>query len=210
MTSSIDPVQPQQKRPLWLQSAVVIGVFTVLLYAIEVVDVVSGEVLERNGVLPRSVDGLWGILFAPVLHDDWNHLIGNTIPLIVLGFLVLLSGVARGLAATGIIWVIGGVGTWLTGGAFDNHIGSSILIFGWLAYLLVRGLFTRHFGQILLGVVVFVFYGGMLWGVLPSQPHVSWQGHLFGAIGGVLAAWALSADARRERAQKSVGPRSLT
>ncbi len=180
-----------------------------LLYVIEIVDQVSNDRLQRGGVEPRSLDGLWGILFAPVLHGDWAHLFANTVPLLVLGFLVLLSGIARGLAATGIVWVVGGLGTWLTGGSYTNHIGASVLIFGLLAYLLVRGVFTRNFGQILLGIVVFVFYGGLLWGVLPSTPGVSWQGHLFGAVGGVAAAWLLSADARKQRNRKSVGPQSF-
>ncbi|MFC9555502.1 rhomboid family intramembrane serine protease [Rhodococcus sp. NPDC056960] len=198
-----------KSRPLWLQSAILVGGFTMLLYVIEIVDVLSGERLERNGVEPRSIDGLWGILFAPVLHDDWAHLFANTVPLLVLGFLVLLSGIARGLAATGIVWVVGGLGTWLTGGTYSNHIGASVLIFGWLAYLLVRGIFARSIGQILVGVVVFVVYGGLLWGVLPSAPGVSWQGHLFGAVGGVVAAWLLSSDARKQRNQKAVGPQSF-
>ncbi|RZL83515.1 MAG: rhomboid family intramembrane serine protease [Rhodococcus sp. (in: high G+C Gram-positive bacteria)] len=193
------PTPSPKSRPLWLQSAILVGTFTMLLYVIEIVDVLSDERLERNGVEPRSIDGLWGILFAPVLHDDWAHLFANTIPLLVLGFLVLLSGIARGLAATGIIWVVGGLGTWLTGGTYSNHIGASVLIFGWLAYLLVRGVFARSLGQILVGVVVFVVYGSLLWGVLPSAPGVSWQGHLFGAVGGVVAAWLLSADARKQR-----------
>ncbi|TQC39110.1 rhomboid family intramembrane serine protease [Rhodococcus sp. WS4] len=203
------PTPSPKSRPLWLQSAVLVGTFTMLLYVIEIVDVLSDERLEQNGVEPRSIDGLWGILFAPVLHDDWAHLIANTVPLLVLGFLVLLSGIARGLAATGIIWVVGGLGTWLTGGTYSNHIGASVLIFGWLAYLLVRGVFARSLGQILVGVVVFVVYGSLLWGVLPSAPGVSWQGHLFGAVGGVVAAWLLSADARKLRAQKAVGPQSF-
>ncbi|MDV7088785.1 rhomboid family intramembrane serine protease [Rhodococcus opacus] len=198
-----------KSKPLWLQSAILIGTFTMLLYVIEIVDVASDERLEENGVGPRSIDGLWGILFAPVLHDDWAHLFANTVPLLVLGFLVLLSGIARGLAATGIVWVVGGLGTWLTGGSYSNHIGASVLIFGWLAYLLVRGIFARSLGQILVGVVVFVVYGSLLWGVLPSAPGVSWQGHLFGAVGGVVAAWLLSADARKQRARKAVGPQSF-
>lgn len=197
-----------KSRPLWFQSAILIGGFTILLYVIEAIDVLSNDRLERAGVEPRTLDGLWGILFAPVLHDDWNHLFANTVPMLVLGFLVLMSGIARGLAATGIIWVIGGLGTWLIGGVNDNHIGASVLIFGWLAYLLVRGLFTRSPGQILLGVVVFVCYGGLLWGVFPSSPIVSWQGHLFGAVGGVAAAWVLSSDARKQRAARAVGARS--
>ncbi|QCB51840.1 rhomboid family intramembrane serine protease [Rhodococcus sp. PAMC28707] len=193
------------KRPLWQQAAMLMGSFVVLLWVIEIIDVASGSRVEQAGINPRSVDGLWGILFAPVLHDDWAHLIANTLPVLILGFLVLLSGLARGLTATGIIWVVGGVGTWLIGGANSNHIGASVLIFGWIAYLLTRGIFTRNLGQLAVGVVVFVIYGGALWGVLPSTPGVSWQGHLFGAVGGVLAAWFLSSDAREERKQKSLG-----
>ncbi|REE76766.1 membrane associated rhomboid family serine protease [Rhodococcus wratislaviensis] len=203
------PTPSSKSRPLWLQSAILVGTFTMLLYVIEIVDVLSDERLEQNGVEPRSIDGLWGILFAPVLHDDWAHLVANTVPLLILGFLVLLSGIARGLAATGIVWVVGGLGTWLTGGSYSNHIGASVLIFGWLAYLLVRGIFARSLGQVLVGVVVFVVYGSLLWGVLPSAPGVSWQGHLFGAVGGVLAAWVLSVDARKQRAQKALGPQSF-
>lgn len=205
MTSPIEPgrfgqppAQVPATKPVWQQAAIVVGAFTLLLYVIELVDVLSKESLEGAGVEPRSLDGLWGIVFAPVLHDDWSHLFSNTIPLLVLGFLVLLSGIARGLAATGIIWVVGGFGTWLTAGG-HNHIGASVLVFGWLAYLLVRGVFTRNVGQILLGVAVFFVYGGMLWGVFPSQPTVSWQAHLFGAVGGVAAAWLLSGDARKAR-----------
>lgn len=170
-----------------------------MLYAIEVVDVVLPADLDAAGVRPRTADGLWGIIFAPILHLDWAHLTANTVPALVLGFLVLLSGIGRGIAATAIIWVVGGVGTWLIAGSGETHIGASTLIFGWLTYLIVRGIFTRKAGQILLGVVVLFVYGGMLWGVLPSQPWISWQGHLCGAVGGVIAAWVLSTDARQAR-----------
>lgn len=198
--SDIGNLPSKRGRPIWMQAAIVVGAFTALLWIIEIIDVASGSRLERNGIEPRSVEGLWGIAFAPVLHDDWQHLIANTVPILVLGFLVLLSGMARGLAATGIIWVVGGFGTWLTAGPGDT-IGASILIFGFIAYLLVRGFFTRKLGQLAIGVVVFVLYGSALWGVLPSDPNISWQGHLFGAVGGVIAARLLSADARAERAR---------
>ncbi|MET0199106.1 MAG: rhomboid family intramembrane serine protease [Rhodococcus fascians] len=196
---------PTPKRPLWQSAAMYTGGFVLLLWVVEVVDVLSGSRVETAGINPRTSDGLWGVLFAPVLHDDWAHLIANTVPIAVLGFLVLLSGIGRGLAATGVIWVIAGVGTWLIGGSNSNHIGASSLVFGFLAYLLVRGFFTRNLGQLAIGVVVFVLYGSALWGVLPSTPGVSWQGHLFGAVGGVVAAWLLSADARNARKQRSVG-----
>lgn len=191
-------------RPQWQQAAIAISAFVVGLYVLEFIDMILGNELDGGGIEPRTLDGLWGVLFAPVLHYGWGHLVANTIPLLVLGFFVMLSGIGRGFAATGIIWVVGGVGTWLVGGSGTNHIGASILIFGWLTYLITRGLFTRHFGQLALGVVILFLYGGMLWGVLPSDPRVSWQGHLFGAIGGVVAAWVLASDVRATRAAKAV------
>lgn len=208
---SANPYLPAStpKRPLWQSAAMYIGGFVLLLWVVEIIDVASGSRIEDAGINPRTSDGLWGILFAPMLHDDWAHLIANTVPLLVLGFLVLLSGIGRGLAATGIIWIVAGIGTWSIGGGNSNHIGASSLVFGFLAYLLVRGFFTRNLGQLAIGVVVFVLYGSALWGVLPSTPGVSWQGHLFGAVGGVLAAWVLSSDAREARRNKSLGGASL-
>ncbi|MGW0045339.1 rhomboid family intramembrane serine protease [Rhodococcus sp. NPDC003348] len=195
---------PTGSRPQWQQAAIAISAFVVGLYVLEFIDMLVGNRLDGGGVEPRTLSGLWGVLFAPVLHYGWGHLLANTLPLLVLGFLVMLSGIARGLEATAIIWVVGGLGVWLTGGSGTNHLGASVLVFGWLAYLIARGLFTRHFGQLALGLVVLLFYGGMLWGVLPGQPGVSWQGHLFGAVGGVLAAWILASDVRAARAAKAL------
>ena len=166
--------------------------FVVLLWLLEIVDAASGNRLDDDGVRPRSTVGLLGIVFAPVLHAGWAHLEANTVPALVLFFLVLLGGIGRGLAATGVIWVVSGVGVWLVSPSNTVTIGASGLIFGWLMYLVLRGFFTRRPGQILLGVVLFLGYGGLLWGVLPGQPGVSWQGHLFGAVGGGLAAWLLA------------------
>ena len=174
-------------RPL-LAAQVIFG-FVALLYVLEAVDTVLGGRLDGAGVRPRQVDGLDGIVFAPLLHAGWQHLEANTLPLLVLGFLILLAGVARWLSVTAVVWVVGGVGTWLTGQPHSVHLGASVLAFGWLVYLLVRGVFSRRPGQVLLGLLLLVLYGGLLWGVLPSGSGVSWQGHLFGALGGALAAW---------------------
>ncbi|MBD0322777.1 MAG: rhomboid family intramembrane serine protease [Aldersonia sp.] len=187
------------RRPQWRSAAAIIGSFAAMLYLVEFVDVLTDRRLDQWGIQPLSLDGLWGILFAPLLHGDWAHLVANTIPLLILGFLTLLSGLARGLVATAIVWLVAGIGTWLLGGQGTTHIGASGLIFGWLAYLIVRGFFTRSIGQIVLGLVVFLVYGGMLWGLLPGTTGVSWQGHLFGAVGGVVAAWALSSAERGAR-----------
>ncbi len=131
-------------------------------------------------------------MFAPLLHGGWAHLVANTIPLLVLGFLLALSGVRTWVSVTAIVWIVSGLGVWLFGGANSVHIGASGLVFGWLVHLMVRGIFARHLGQIALGLVVFVVYGGVLWGVIPGRPGISWQGHLFGALGGAIAAWLLA------------------
>lgn len=178
----------------WVTAAVVSGAFVVLLYVVELADVIADHRLDRLGVEPRSADGLWGILFAPVLHGGWTHLEANTVPALVLGFLVLFSGIAKGLEATAVIWVVGGVGVWLVAPTNSIHLGASVLIFGWLVYLMLRGIWTRRVGQIILGIMLFLLYGTLLFGVLPGQPGISWQGHLFGAVGGGLAAWLIRFD----------------
>jgi membrane associated rhomboid family serine protease len=170
----------------------------VLLWAIEFVDQVLGNRLDDEGVRPRDDEGLIGILFAPLLHAGWEHLISNTVPLLVLGFLVFLSGIGRGLATTAVIWIVGGFGTWLVAPEHTIHIGASVIVFGWITYLMLRGIFARNEGQIALGAVILVLYGGVLLGVLPGQPGVSWQGHLFGAVGGGLAAWWLAPRRSRQ------------
>lgn len=181
--------------------------FVALLWAIEGIDTLLGHRLDAGGVRPREVDGLDGILFAPLLHGGWGHLAGNTLPLLVLGSLIALSGLARWLLVTSIVWVVGGAGTWLTGQPGSVHLGASVLAFGWLTYLLLRGVFSKRPGQILLGLVLLVLYGGLLWGVLPGQPGISWQGHLFGAAGGALAAMWLG---ERDRPPRRHGRSSTT
>ncbi|MFG1792945.1 rhomboid family intramembrane serine protease [Nocardia sp. NPDC049149] len=186
-------------KQLWLRAGLLIAGFVGLLYGIEGVDYLDNNDLNNAGIHPRDADGLWGILWAPVLHANWAHLVGNTLPVLVLGFLALLAGIGRGLMATAIIWVVAGIGTWLTGASGSVHLGASVLVFGWLTFLISRGWFARNVGQIVVGLVVLAVYGSLLWGVLPGQPGISWQGHLFGAVGGLLAGWVLSGDERRHR-----------
>ncbi|MGH3977932.1 MAG: rhomboid family intramembrane serine protease [Pseudonocardiaceae bacterium] len=179
------------------RAAVVIAAFTGLLYVAEAVDTVLGGALDGGGIRPREVDGLDGVLWAPLLHAGWQHLVANTVPVLLLGFLALAGGLRQFIVVTATVWVVGGLGTWLIAGG-GIHIGASVLVFGWMAFLLVRGFYARSAGQITLAVMLFFFWNGMLWGVLPGTPGVSWQGHLFGALGGLLAA-RLVAGADRTR-----------
>ena len=191
-------MQTTAREPAWKGAALVTGGFVALLWVLEIVDATTGNPLDEYGVQPRTEDGLVGIAAAPVLHFGFDHLVSNTVPVAVLGFLTLATGVARGLVATAIIWVVGGGGVWLFAEPGSNHAGASVLVFGWIVLLVVRGFLNRHSTEILIGVAVFLLYSGVLLGVLPGQPGVSWQGHLFGAIGGLLAARVLTTRRRRD------------
>jgi membrane associated rhomboid family serine protease len=166
--------------------------FTAVLWVVEFYDQVTGEQLDQDGIVPRTAHGFEGILWAPLLHGGWAHLIANTLPFLIFGFLVLANGIGRFVLVTAVVWLLGGLGVWLVAPPDVPHIGMSGVIFGWLTYLLVRGFFARSGTQIVLAVVLFLLWGGVLLGVLPGQPGVSWQGHLFGALAGVFAAWLLA------------------
>ncbi|MBV9059755.1 MAG: rhomboid family intramembrane serine protease [Pseudonocardiales bacterium] len=187
------------------QAAMIIAAFTGVLYLTEAVDTLLDGALNQDGIRPRQLNGLDGILWAPLLHASWQHLAANTVPVLVFGFLALAGGVGQFIAVTATVWLVGGFGTWLTGSA-GTHLGASILVFGWFIFLLARGLFTRSPAQILLAVALFALWGSVLWGLLPGTVGISWQGHLFGAAGGLLAAY-LVALADRARADRFPLPR---
>jgi membrane associated rhomboid family serine protease len=171
---------------------IVVGALAALMWVVEVVDRVAGGRLDRNGIEPRELDGLDGIVWAPFLHADFQHLIGNTIPFLLLGSAIAFSGVARVILVTAIVAVVGGLGTWLIAPENTVHIGASGIVFGYAAYLIARGAFSRSGRQIVLGLVVVVAWGATLLQGLVPETGISWQGHLFGAIGGVVAARVLS------------------
>ncbi|TCP46758.1 membrane associated rhomboid family serine protease [Tamaricihabitans halophyticus] len=176
--------------PRLKQSAIVIVGFTALLYLVELLDVVLPVNLDNGGIVSRSLSGLDGVLWAPLLHGDWAHLLANTAPVLIFGFLAMAGGLGPWIAVTATIWILGGLGVWLIGpGGNTVTIGASGVAFGWLAFLLVRGLFNRSIKQIGLAVLLLAWWGSMLWGILPGEPGISWQGHLFGALAGILAAW---------------------
>lgn len=180
------------RLPAWQIAGIATLVFAALLWVLEAVDTAADHELDGWGIRPRSDEGLLGILAAPLLHGGWDHLSANTVPVLVLGFLTLATGLLRGVLATLVIWLVGGLGVWLVAGSDSIHLGASGLVFGWIVYLAVRGIVNREPWEIVLGIVVLVLYGSVLWGVLPGQPGVSWQGHLFGALSGGLAALLLS------------------
>jgi membrane associated rhomboid family serine protease len=175
------------------------------LWALEFLDQLSGNRLDSLGIHAQEVDGLPEIFTAPFLHAGWAHLISNSVPFAVLGFLVLLGGLARWLVTTLTSIVSSGLLAWALTPPNTVILGASGLIFGWLTYLLARALWSHRPGQVVIAVLVLLAYGGLIWGVLPGAVGVSWQAHLGGAIGGVVAARMLH---RRRPSQRSVSPRS--
>jgi membrane associated rhomboid family serine protease len=173
---------------------------TALLWLVELIDrLLFRGALDSFGVWPRSIEGLVGIVFAPFLHANWGHLIANTVPFVVLGFLTT----ARKRMDFHVVFassaLSAGLACWLLGATNSVHIGASGVVFGFLGFLMGRGLFERRLGTILLSLVVTFLFGGMLWGVLPvlAGPGISWQAHLGGWIGGLLTARALGGALRK-------------
>jgi membrane associated rhomboid family serine protease len=169
--------------------AKILGGFVSVFWIVEIIDrFVFRGALDRFGIQPHSFVGLRGILLAPFLHGNFAHLIGNTIPFIILGWLVMLQETSDFFIVTLFTMFVGGMGVWIFGSPLSVHIGASILIFGFLGFLLLRGFFQRNLPSIAISIVVTLLYGSLIWGVLPLDPKISWQGHLFGFIGGAIAA----------------------
>lgn len=181
-------VQTNRPSPL-LRGLIVVGGLLVLMWVLEIVDQSTRNSLDHFGIVPRDIDTAGHIVLAPWLHFGWGHLIANSGPFLVLGVLTYIAGFARWLVTTLSSIIVSGVTVWLTAPAGSLTAGVSGLVFGYLAYLLIRGFFTRRPGQIALAVLILLVYGGILVGVLPTASGVSWQGHLGGAVGGGLAAW---------------------
>ncbi|KAB8188827.1 rhomboid family intramembrane serine protease [Nonomuraea phyllanthi] len=173
---------------------IVIGMLAVM-WVVEGVDFFLGGTLDREfGIVGLDPDGLIGIVFAPFLHVGFGHLMANSLPLLILGFLAGMRDLRKFLWASVLIILIGGLGTWLTSPRVYT-VGASGLIFGYFGYILARGLFDRRLLDLVIAAGVGFAYWGILAGLLPNQEGISWQGHLFGLIGGVVAAWVL----RRKR-----------
>ncbi|MGQ4646526.1 rhomboid family intramembrane serine protease [Lyngbya aestuarii] len=175
----------------------ILGGLVAIMWILELLDAtVLRHQLDLYGIIPRQEIGLRGILFAPFLHGNLTHLIANTIPFVTLGWLVMLQETSDFFVVTAITMLVGGMGVWLFGATGSIHIGASILIFGYLGFLLLRGYFERNLPSMILSLVVGVLYGGAIWGILPTQSGVSWEGHLFGFLGGVIAARFLARPKR--------------
>lgn len=165
------------------------------VWVLEIIDLLPGLNLDIFGVHPRSIFGLIGIPLMPFLHGDFSHLLSNTVPFLILGWIVLKAEKKNFIVATATIILLGGIGTWLIGRTDSVHIGASGLVYGYFGYVMVRAFMERRPKWIVTGLFVGLFYGSMIFGVLPVfKQEISWEGHLCGMVAGMWFGWRRSAE----------------
>ena len=184
----------------------VMGAFLALIWILQVVNWADSYRLDQSfGIVPRNVGRLGDIFSAPFLHANWEHIEGNSVPLLLLGVAAAYRGIARFLAATAIIAILSGLTVWLFQSGTSVTIGASGIIFGYFGYVLVRGIVDRNLLDLAVGIAAGALYYSILAVAIPGTPGISWLGHLGGLIGGILAAWLL----RAPRPAVAAGSRSF-
>jgi membrane associated rhomboid family serine protease len=166
---------------------VLLGIFILAMWVVELVNAGLGHSFNAYGIQPRVTSGLFGIALSPFLHAGISHVVSNTIPLAVLGGFVALQGRDRLLQVIIIVALAGGLAVWLAARS-SVHIGASGIVFGFFGYLVARGWYDRSWSAVLVAIVTLFLYGGIIFGILPTIGFVSWEGHLFGLLAGILAA----------------------
>jgi membrane associated rhomboid family serine protease len=173
------------------------------MWVLELINTIDGNGLDSDGIYARNIARLWGILTAPFIHASFQHLIDNTIPFLFMGLIIALAGASRLALVTLIVIVVGGLGTWLISPSNEVTIGASGIVFGYATYLFTRGLFNRNVLEIATGIVVGAVWGGALLSSVVPHYGVSWQAHVCGAIGGVVAAAYISKRSSSAKADKA-------
>lgn len=187
ITRSATRTTKQVTRSLKTQ-VTTLGTLLGATWLVFVVNTGLGGALTRFGIVPRTTNGLLGILFAPFLHGNLNHLIANTVPFVALGWMVMLRDARHFFPVTLYAMLGAGLMAWLVGAPGSVHIGASGVVFGYLGFLLFAGFYTRNFMSIVLSLITAVVWGGLVLGIAPQAAGISWQAHLGGFLGGALAA----------------------
>jgi membrane associated rhomboid family serine protease len=189
----------KQTRDRHIEGLALLAAIVAVMWVVELINTISGNELDGDGIYARSVSRFWGILASPFIHASFQHLMDNTVPFVFLGVIIALHGARRLLIVTGFIILIGGLGTWVIGPGGTSTIGASGVVFGYATYLLTRGFFDRSIWELGVGIVVGVVWGAVLLSSLVPHSGISWQAHLCGGIAGVIVAWRLSqVDQRRQ------------
>lgn len=198
--------EPPFDATSWTGALVVMLAVAALLWVVQVVNAAEHYSLNRFALRPRNVDGLWGVLTAPLLHQGWGQLSSDTVSIVLIGWVLLLAGVRSWLTVSAIVLVVGGLLTWLVAPS-GALVGASGIVFGWLGYLIARAYFSRKIRWILVAALVVFFFGGLLLGLLPTfGAHVPWQAHGSGFASGILAGAVLHPRRPRRAGVAPTGP----
>jgi membrane associated rhomboid family serine protease len=185
----------RQRARLQIGGIQLLVVIVVFMWVIEVINSLDNQGLDGDGgIYPHNVGRLWAIFTAPFLHVSFQHLESNTIPFVFMGLIIALEGARRLAAATIIIILVAGIGTWVIASGHELVVGASGVVFGYATYLFTRGLFNRSLLELVVGGVVGLFWGGALLTSIVPHYGISWQDHVAGAVGGVVAAALLARD----------------
>ncbi|MBB4934577.1 membrane associated rhomboid family serine protease [Lipingzhangella halophila] len=181
-----------------MSAFIAVVVMAAAMWVFEIVDTAAQGALDQSfGLRAWSTDAPWTVVTAPFMHSNFGHLISNSVPFLVLGGLVALSGLSRFIWTTVIVAAVSGIGVWFFSLPDSLTVGASGLIFGYFGYTVLRGIIERKTVDIVIMICVVIFYGTMIWGVVPQQDGISWQAHLFGFLGGLLAAYMLPKRSER-------------
>lgn len=176
--------------------------FIAVIWGVEVANTLMDHRLSEFGIVPRTTEGLRGILLWPFLHAGFGHVISNTLPMAVLGGVIAIQGRNTLLKVSAIVVVVSGAGVWVFARP-GIHVGASGLVFGYFGYLVARGWYQRSLSSVAVAILVVFFYGGLIFGIVPSFGFVSWEGHLFGLMAGILAAKIIDEKKPRKGEQEA-------
>ncbi len=181
-------LDPEIEKKIFFHSLLFPAVFVLFMWIVKILELTSGFSLVKFGIFPLRLDGLQGVLFSPFIHADFSHLISNSLPLFILGFMLIYFYRRISYRIFFLLYFLSGISTWLMGRE-AWHIGASGVVYALAAFHFVSGIIRSDVRLLTLSVVVVFLYGGLVWGLLPIRPEISWEGHLSGTISGVVLAF---------------------
>lgn len=174
-------------KKLWVSLSIPL-LFAMLMAAVKIMEVMYGSDLSGFGVKPGKLAGLQGILTSPFIHGDWQHLLNNTVPLLVSGTLLFFFFQRTALKVFPLVFIISGLITWVIGEGGSVHIGASGGVYGLIAFVFFAGLMSSHKKIAAISLLMAFLYGSLIWGLFPIDPQISWEGHTGGAFAGTVLA----------------------
>lgn len=195
--------EPRFDSSSWVGASIVMATFGVALWVVQIVNAARGYDLNRFALLPREQRGLWGILTEPFLHASYNDMLSDTLPVLLIGWVVMLAGLRVWIGVTAVVVLVGGALTWVIAPSHELVLGCSGLIFGWLGYLVARAIFSRNLRWIVTAAMVLLIFGALLGQLVPvAHSHQSWQVHVAGFVAGAGIAWLLHPRSRSARGKR--------